>query len=841
MGRRFKFKVILGWSVFMLLLASCSGFFGRLEFGVESTDTAGPQVARTDVDGDELPETRGAGDETPVVKVTETPAGKGSVNGMICFPSEFIPEMTIYFQEAGSGSITDLVIEQDQSTFSIELPAGVYTAFAHSNNEEIELGGMYSEAVACGLSAACTDHSLRPFRVSAGEVVDDIDICDWYAQDIVPPRPVGGLDGQNLPLAGLVYSDRSSGRMWQMGQGGELIPILDHPNASLSPDRSRALFEKDGDIWIVDLVSGDQRNLTNTPDRIEVGAQWWRAREGTIVFGSWGQLDDLGPSFGYLSVINVDGANYRVLEGSPSNASPAPAPDGRTIAYDLGGSAWLYRIGGDKERFDVSSYGLTEIAGMNIGSPAWSPDGKTLAWWIGGRFSEGTEHTLAVAAFDLESQTVQILHSYTPAGGFGGWLPTPVWSPDGNWLAVVSLGERNRADIWVVSRDRSTEVHLGWAQDPVWDPSSKFLAYTQWGREGTSFQDGKARVVSVDSWTPHTIDLPSDSFPLDWSVVPLNRSGESNPTFRAVLFSSQQEASQAQEVFPGRIPQIYAIWSYANMREGMTIRRDWYFNGVRWLAREEPWDFAKYGADGVIKDISIYENEVGLDPGEYVLRLYIDDREQTGENGARFRIAEPTEIAPLPSPDGSRVATVRPPGTLLIQSSNGSQRVLLNVVEISSLAWHPDGQRLLYSVRDRSDQSLDGNTVGVVDQLWVVDVVSGETEILATEAENMHDPLIAPDGRHIALISGSGWSDGCYLDRKLWIWQVDENLNLTFSYYQLDFEGLPDPGNAYVTRLLGWETGERLEVEFNWECPSDGSDGIYLLDVSARTAVRIGE
>jgi len=49
------------------------------------------------------------------------------------------------------------------------------------------LGGSYSQAVPCGLSVDCTDHSLIPVTVNAGQDVTGIDVCDWYGPP--PPAP----------------------------------------------------------------------------------------------------------------------------------------------------------------------------------------------------------------------------------------------------------------------------------------------------------------------------------------------------------------------------------------------------------------------------------------------------------------------------------------------------------------------------------------------------------------------------------------------------------------------------------------------------------------------------
>jgi hypothetical protein len=116
--------------------------------------------------------------------------GNGVVNGEVCYPSQFIPEMTVYLEEMVSGVITYVEIAQDQSTFSTLLAPGTYTAYAYPNEMgDNPLGGAYTEFVACGMMPECVGHNLRPFEIRSGETSNEVRICDWYAPEMVPPHP----------------------------------------------------------------------------------------------------------------------------------------------------------------------------------------------------------------------------------------------------------------------------------------------------------------------------------------------------------------------------------------------------------------------------------------------------------------------------------------------------------------------------------------------------------------------------------------------------------------------------------------------------------------------------
>src|SRR5687768_12428947 len=122
---------------------------------------------------------------------------QGVVKGTLCYPSDYIPPMTVYLKNQDTKKIYRQVTKQNQKNFSFkEIPDGKYVAFAYTLDETLidnqnktsKAGGGYTQFVPCGLSVECEDHSLIEILVVNGTGSPGIEICDWYGA-IIPPEP----------------------------------------------------------------------------------------------------------------------------------------------------------------------------------------------------------------------------------------------------------------------------------------------------------------------------------------------------------------------------------------------------------------------------------------------------------------------------------------------------------------------------------------------------------------------------------------------------------------------------------------------------------------------------
>lgn len=112
----------------------------------------------------------------------------GTISGELCYPSQSIPPLVLYFEDAETGNILTLDTELNQDTFEFEIAPGSYTAFAYVKGIDESPGG-YTEYVPCGLTDECLDHTLIEFKVVDDGLTSDIDICDWYGAE-VPDEPI---------------------------------------------------------------------------------------------------------------------------------------------------------------------------------------------------------------------------------------------------------------------------------------------------------------------------------------------------------------------------------------------------------------------------------------------------------------------------------------------------------------------------------------------------------------------------------------------------------------------------------------------------------------------------
>lgn len=165
-----KKQFFLLFTIVSLSLAAC---ISQLSTSGEVSTTTTTTLQPT-----EPPPTTPADAPTPTADVQPTstiqPSGPGTVSGEACYPSTETPPLTISIENTASGAITTLDIERGQRSYSTNLPAGEYVAYA--NTVGTNLRG----------SPVCETGGLCPFIVEPGQAVT-VNLCDWYSPPGVRP------------------------------------------------------------------------------------------------------------------------------------------------------------------------------------------------------------------------------------------------------------------------------------------------------------------------------------------------------------------------------------------------------------------------------------------------------------------------------------------------------------------------------------------------------------------------------------------------------------------------------------------------------------------------------
>ena len=362
--------------------------------------------------------------------------------------------------------------------------------------------------------------------------------------------------------------------------------------------------------------------------------------------------------------------------------------------------------------------------------------------------------------------------------------------------------------------------------------TSTFLTVIVFLISGCTFQMEVLRPTPPTPEIPPTAPVSSPTSTLIPTIAPLVPSPTPSPTgaqFFNARFTMDPNTSMYQNIFPAKTKRIYAVWEYRNMRDGMVVRRDWYHNDKLWISREEPWDYAKYGASGTIRDISVYELDAGLPFGVYRFELYIDSQPQPifgGLSWPTFTISPNEFRLQMTSPDGLWTALIHDPARLSVIDPDGNSQDMYVGTEIASPVWLPDSQHILFL--DRSD-------------LWILDVVSTETALLyasETALGTVGGLMISPDGRTVATTEGSGNGDACFMDIQLLFFEIAEDHKSAGVLPQNEFEGLPSrpDSTVYPVGAGVWQNSERFEVPLQVTCvPDESLAGQYVFDLPSRT------
>ncbi len=313
-------------------------------------------------------------------------------------------------------------------------------------------------------------------------------------------------DGDRL-VYGVTYSpgkfqDRLS-EVWVVdADGNHRRTLADNGrNPVWSPDGSRIAYVGDPGIYVIDPDGTNRKQLTS--DERDQGPVW--SPDSTRIAYSHGVTD---PG---IFVTELDGSGQRVLTWHGHD--PSWSPDGTQVAY-VGSDEVEFLVmnadGGNVQPLASLTADTTDDPELKtlreiVERAAWSPDGSRIA------YNDGRSLYL----IEADGTNRQYL-----AAGACGWVPTPLWSPDGRYLTYV----QDHSTIVIIDPDNSTRTLIYDADRPAWSPDSSRLAYTNSGSHGIFVSGpGGENQKQIASGPISSIAWSSDStllaYTYDWKSI----------------------------------------------------------------------------------------------------------------------------------------------------------------------------------------------------------------------------------------------------------------------------------------------------------------------------------
>jgi len=240
---------------------------------------------------------------------------------------------------------------------------------------------------------------------------------------------------------------------------------------AMSADGKAIVFEHDFGIWKLDLATKQTKAL-----KFNIDAETQENTSEIRDFNS--QLDDydLAPSgrrivlsvYGEIFTAPVDEGDLRQITDSPArDKDPLYSPDGKWIAFisDRSGREELYLISSDGAGAPQK---ITDFDTLKF-AYSWSPNSKEIAF-------NSSDNKLR--KYNVETkQTAELTSSKY------GNIGSPVWSPDGKWLAFSKQDLTRTSDIYLIpsagGEERKATFDSAGDGNPRFTPDGRKLYFSR--------------------------------------------------------------------------------------------------------------------------------------------------------------------------------------------------------------------------------------------------------------------------------------------------------------------------------------------------------------------------
>ncbi|MEI7849534.1 MAG: hypothetical protein WCK35_27295 [Chloroflexota bacterium] len=253
--------------------------------------------------------------------------------------------------------------------------------------------------------------------------------------------------------------------------------------------------KSDSEIYTVCSDGSNLKNLTDNPASPDFQPAW-SPNSTRIAFVS----SRTGSSQIYVMV--ADGRNLLKITADAENDFPIwlPASRGKQIAFRStdGKGLWWWRI------VDIEKFGIVQLTEPSYDfffqTPDWSPDGKYMAYMSLMEQKQRNDGSSQIHVKNADSSNDRALTADTLAN------KNPVWSPDGSKIAFLSErdGTYDMYALYVMAKDglhlqKLTEPVYSENIRPTWSPDGKLIAIGN--------DTGRGSITIIDVATGNLRDL----------------------------------------------------------------------------------------------------------------------------------------------------------------------------------------------------------------------------------------------------------------------------------------------------------------------------------------------